>query len=240
MSGSRTAKLFQGLFLVVTAGICTAAAPARAEGSTIDLGHPSLAPFLGGQIETLPGDERSVIFTAVSGFSISSAAIAIDPLQPAPAYTLAVDIYASGIANGPQAPHGALQASASASFTDVGLGFYDIPIVFTFVAGQTYDVAFRSVAPFTWGNPFTYNMQFYAYENGTPGGPYTVGPVLVLDGACHPSTFCGRYGNFALPHVQLNVDAITAPAPTTTPEPSTFLLLGAGLAAFLWLGRGRA
>jgi hypothetical protein len=228
-------KLVQKLFVLIIVTIATAAGPAAAEGSIIDLGHPSLAPFLSGQIEILPGDDRSIVFTASSTFSISSAGIVIDPLQQAAAYTLAVDIYTSGIGNGPAAPHGALLSTASATFTDVGLGFYDIPVAFTFLAGQTYDVAFRSLAPLTWGNPFAYNMQFYAYENGTPGGPYTVGHVSVLDGACHPTPGCARYGNFSVPHVRL--DSVSLVDPSPVPEPSTLLLLGASFAALVFVRR---
>jgi hypothetical protein len=226
MTGTRPWRAFQKLILLTAASVATAVATGRAEGATIDLAHPSLAPFLSSQIEVIPGTERSVVVTALSTFSITSAGIVVDPQLPAASYTLAVDIYSSGIGGGVQSPHGPLLATASAAFADAGLAFYDIPIAFTFLAGQTYDLAFRAVSPFTWGPLLNYNMQFYAYDAGAPAGPYTAGPVLVLDGACHPSPQCGLYGNFAMPHVRLETETVTT---VPAPEPSTLLLLGAGL-----------
>ena len=214
------------LWLAVTVSIGIAGTTNRADASTIDLGHPSLTPFLTAQIEALPGDDRGVVFTALSTFTIASAGVVIDPLQPAAVYTLAVDIYSSGIGGGPQSQHGALLASASAAFSDAGLGFYDIPIAFTFQSGQIYDIAFRSVSPFTWGTSITYQMELYQYADGMPGGPYIVGPVSVRDGACHPSLNCGLYSNGAMSHVRLDAEVQTTPV--AAPEPATLWLFGAG------------
>jgi len=114
--------------------------------------------------------------------------------------------------------------AASASIVDVGLAFYDVPIAFTFVAGQRYDVAFRGNLATSWGGPQT-SMPFYAFNRASPGGAYIDGPVRVVDGACHPIDVCSGYGNTLIPHVRLETVETTA-----VPEPATLTLLATGLA----------
>jgi hypothetical protein len=127
------------------------------------------------------------------------------------------------------AAHGALLATASVSIADVGLAFYDVPISFTFLAGQRYDVAFRGNLPGTsWGFNAQTSMPFYAFNRSAPGGAYTVGPVKVVDGACHPFDGCSGYANTLLPHVRL--ESVSA---TPVPEPTTLALLGSGTIAIV-------
>jgi hypothetical protein len=208
LGGHNAAKVTAALcFLGLTAGL--------AQGAVIDLGHPSLSPFLADNIGNL---DRSTVFDADSTFAITSAGIRFDPLSSG-ATSIAVDIYASQL--GTSNDHGTLLATASVGITDAGLAFYDVPISFTFLAGSRYDVAFRSLGPSGWG--FSINdMEFYGFS--FPNTPFSVGPLTVLDGASHPAGSGGGYDNTVMPHVRL--DSTDAPA---VPEPSTLLLIGSGL-----------
>jgi PEP-CTERM motif len=198
----------------------------RTSAAPIDLAHPTLAAtsFTGvcGQFNC----DRSVVFDVLTTFSITSADIAFDPLAGGPTGVF-VDIYQSSLNatfSNLGASHGALLATASASIVDAGLTFYDVPIAFTFLAGQRYDVAFRGNLATSWGGPQT-SMPFYAFNRASPGGAYIDGPVRVVDGACHPIDVCSGYGNFLMPHVRLETVEATA-----VPEPATLTLLAAGLA----------
>jgi hypothetical protein len=200
------------------------AAPASA--AAIDLAHPTLAAVASGT--NVCGQfncDRSVVFDVLTTFSITSADIAFDPLVGGPTGVF-VDIYRSSLnaaLSNLGAAHGALLATASASIVDAGLTFYDVPIAFTFLAGQRYDVAFRGNLATSWGTQTS--MPFYAFNRAAPGGAYIDGPVRVVDGACHPIDVCSGYGNTLMPHVRLETAETTA-----VPEPATLTLLATGLA----------
>lgn len=201
--------------VAVLAGAVLAAAPA--EPTTIDLGHPAVPAFLASNIGT--NVDRSVVFDVLNPFNITSAGIRFDPSRVG-ASAIAVDIYQSQLGFGQT--HGALLATASMSVTDTGMDFYDVPISFAFLAGQRYDVAFRSLDPDGWG--FGRNtMEFYRYNYPAPA--YQVGDVEVLDGGCEG---CAGYGNSVMPHVRLK---------TAVPEPGTMVFLGAGIVLMGWVRR---
>jgi PEP-CTERM motif len=213
----------------VLSGMSVLAVTATASATPIDLKHPTLGTSSFTNICSTFACDRSVVFDVLTTFSITSAGIAFDPLAGGPT-GIFVDIYQSSLnaaLSNLGAPHGALLATASLSIVDAGLAFYDIPISFTFLAGQRYDVAFRgNLAGTSWGFGAQTSMPFYAFNRALPGGAYTVGPVRVVDGACHPFDGCSGYSNTLLPHVRLETVNATA-----VPEPATLALLGSGVVA---------
>ena len=213
----------------VLSGMIALAVTATASATTIDLKHPTLAATSFTSICSTFACDRSVVFDVLTTFSITSAGIAFDPLAGGPTGVF-VDIYQSALSAAMTnlgAAHGALLATASVSITDVGLAFYDVPISFTFLAGQRYDLAFRgNLTGTSWGFGAQTSMPLYAFNRASPGGAYTVGPVRVVDGACHPIGACSAYANTLMPHVRF--DTVTA---TAVPEPTTLALLGSGLVA---------
>ena len=227
---------FRHLFgACVLSGMSALAVTETASAAAIDLAHPTLAAPSFTNVCGQFVCDRSVVFDVLTTFSISSADIAFDPLAGGPTGVF-VDIYQSSLnatLSNLGASHGALLATASASIVDVGLTFYDVPIAFTFLAGQRYDVAFRGNLATSWGGTQT-SMPFYAFNRGAPGGAYIDGPVRVVDGACHPIDVCSGYGNTLLPHVRLETVETTA-----VPEPATLTLLATGLAIAGRRARGR-
>jgi hypothetical protein len=210
----------------VLSGMFALAGAATAAAAMIDLAHPTLATASTSNICGGLVCDRSVVFDVLTTFSITSADIAFDPLVGGPTGVF-VDIYQSSLnaaLSNIGAPHGALLATASASIVDAGLTFYDVPIAFTFLAGQRYDVAFRGNLATSWGGTQT-SMPFYAFNRGAPGGAYIDGPVRVVDGACHPIDVCSAYANTLMPHVRLETVETTA-----VPEPATLTLLATGVA----------
>jgi hypothetical protein len=210
--------------MMIAVGLAMLIYPTLGQAVVVDLGHPTFPPFLASSIGT--DVDRSVVFDANSTFSITMAGIRFAPLAGG-ATSIAVDIYASNLV-GPGsggALHGALLATASIPIANVGLAFYDIPINFTFPSGNRFDLAFRSLNPGGWGFGVN-NMEFFNFDFFFGDAPYVAGPVTVIDGACHPvapgGSFCANYANFVMPHVRFDTGV-------AVPEPSTLLLLGAGL-----------
>ncbi len=200
------------------------AAPARAQ---LDLGDPTMTPFLAGNIGFL-GWDRGVYFRAITDFSIFSAGIKFEALQGG-----ATEIMAT-IREGFAGPtRGNVLASGTTVINNVGLDFYDVPLTYDFIAGNFYDISFEDVGgPDGWGNNGINSMEFYSFDSPTSPS-YTVGGIVeVIDGGCFPSQ-CREYGNTVMPHVRFDAAAMTVP------EPGTYALLAVGLGAMALVGRRR-
>jgi hypothetical protein len=140
-----------------------------------------------------------------------------------------VNIYASNL--GVSQSHGALLGTASTAITDIGLAFYDVPISFTFLPGNRYDVAFEPLLPVNDWSFSVNDMEFWGFD--FPGSPsYVVGPVTVLDGFCTGSGSCADYGNSVMPHVRLDGQ----PEPSI-PAPASLALLIAGVVSAVAISR---
>lgn len=190
----------------------------------IDLGHPTLSPIIGNAIGN---NERNVIFDVLVDFTINSAGIMFDPLAGG-ATQISLQIWsvtADGGNNG-TGTRNALLASSSASITDVGMTFYDVPLSFAFSAGNRYAVGFSSLAAAGWGDMIN-NMEFYKFDPSILGwAPYQVGGIVrVLDGGAD-----GDFKNDNLPHIRLD---------SGVPEPGSAFLLTAGLILLARLRRSR-
>ena len=207
---------------------------ARPAAAQLDLAPvPTLPGFLSSGIGW--GD-RGVVFDALTSFQVFSAGLRFDPgLTTA----LQVDIYAHDGA--PPGMIGPRIATASRAIVDNGLGFYDININYTFIAGSRYYLAFRD-ANADWGYGRNL-MEFFDFDAATSASFGVGGVIQVLDGCAYNlGTGCA---NTVMPHVRLGT---TPPQPQpllvlnssqTVPEPSTYVLIGAGLAGIAVAARRR-
>jgi hypothetical protein len=200
-------------FMIASLAIAMAS---QCQAAIVDLGHPTLSPFVANNI----GDGyRSVVLDATSAFSITSAGIKIDPLTGG-ATAIQVNIYdmvpSVGVGS-----RNSLLATAGAAITDVGLSFYDIAISFNFNSGTRYEIEFNTIPADEFGFGIN-DMEFYNFD--FPAAPYSVGGVLsVIDGA----SFFGGYGNSVMPHIRFDGEVGEVPEPASL----TLLSLGAiGLA----------
>jgi hypothetical protein len=99
--------------------------------------------------------ERGDFITALSSFTISSLGIEADPAVASVGFQ--ANIYAAtGLTRG------ALLATSTLTLPDVGQTFYDVPIAFSFVGGQDYDIAVgfsNASVPF---RAFNFNAPYYS------------------------------------------------------------------------------
>lgn len=118
-----------------TAFLLFAVAVVPAFADLLTLTPPSPSEFNGSSApDGGVGLERGDFTTALNGFSINSLGIEGDLLVSSMTFT--ANIYAAS-----GSTRGALLATNSAVLSDIGVGFYTVPINFTFVAGLDYDIA---------------------------------------------------------------------------------------------------
>jgi len=95
--------------------------------------------------------------------------------------------------------------------------WWDLPISFTLLAGQSYDIGIS----FNSFNDPHLQIHYYFFDSGN-NPPFSVGPVTVLDGE---ESHCGACNVFA-PNLRLN-------GTVATPEPSSVLFLATGILGLL-------
>jgi hypothetical protein len=196
---------------------------------------PGVAPF---DFRSVDGTgERSVAFTSLTNTQVGSAGIRFDPIT-APSFTLQVTIRQAtpGTPGNPYPARGGILGQWTRAHTDVGMGYYEVPILFDFLAGQTYDIGFAISAgtPDGWGaspNAGRFLTTFYRFDPGPAANsaPFDVGGRFrVLDGGLFGTG--DGYQNFVMPSIQLQ---------GVVPEPSTYALLATGLAGLVLVTRVR-
>jgi len=109
---------------------------------------------------------------------------------------------------------GLTQLAVGSDMTFTGDGteqFYNLPINFNLLNGQSYDIGidFHSFNAPNWA------VDFYFFDAGS-NQPFNVGPFEVTDGE---ESHCGACNIFA-PNLEVN---------GAVPEPGTFLMLGTGI-----------
>ena len=204
-------------------------APALTIGASavpIDLAHPTLPPFTG---QALGNNDRGIVFDVLEAFDITSAGIVIDPLAGG---VTQLDVFIWEVTGfNPTPPpnnpgtRGPNLATGSAAVVDTGLGFYDVPVLFSFQAGKRYGVSFDPAGAATWGTNIN-RMEFYEFQyTDTPYDVPAVDPLVTVVAA----SLAGNLFHLNLPHVRLDTTQVI-------PEPATGFLLGGAL---LLIGVGR-
>ena len=164
----------------------------------LDLGHsstPSITKYIGEYDRTVTVDMNRTITVLSLGimFQIGETTDLIVTIRPVSGTT-----------------RGSILATESIAVSPGPLAFYEVPIDFTFLSGQRYDIAFNVTKG--WGNPSLHDVEFYYFNNPTlnPGLGYDAGAFKVLDGGAFPDG--GGYVNYVMPHI----GAIPSPRPPLT------------------------
>lgn len=199
------------------------ATPARAQ---ISLSHPTIEESFSQHYHDLQTD-RSVAFAMTSDLTLTSVGMRLRPLPGEPWFKLRATLRSVSNVFGLQ--RGNILAEATAIMSPAGNAYYDLPLSFTLLGGQRYDIAFNIVELAPNLEPWVLKDWFGLYQvfDQASDPSFTVnGNIRVLDGGRfnvdnpHPST---GYSSVVLPQVRFNAPIVTVP------EPSTYALLGAGL-----------
>jgi hypothetical protein len=167
--------------------------------------------FVGQWIGETPfglGPSREIVFEDAAPFSLNSFGMQLNP-------TGTTNLTATLYKFSDTSTVGSVLATSLLSTADVGRGFYDVPLTYSFPGASS-----RYMLSMTWNSDLE-EATFFAFEGfgdfGADTDPsYAAGPFRVLDGKAgfgHP--------NFILSNFRADV--------STVPEPASLTLLGLGL-----------
>ena len=192
----------------------------------IDMAPPAIPPRL--TVGISQAGDLNIMFDVFQTFSITSAGFFFEPAGNEQFLGLRIYAVNSGPGLGVRGP---LLGSADVAVSDTGLGFYQVPISFTFDIGANpelrFDLAFVSDESNGW--QIASNIQYYPFSNAN-NQTYEFGNlngelIRVLESGSD-TTGDGGFGYGVLPHVEL----ITGSA-AMVPEPGTDFLVGGLLCA---------
>jgi hypothetical protein len=104
-------------------------------------------------------------------------------------------------------------AEASGMSGGTGLGWNDLPVNYTLQSGQYYVLHWR---PSSSNNSWTSNLQYLNDSNL----PFTVGPILMIDGADGFDTGDLRFSNSLHPHLRIGGEVTAVPVLPPVPVPT--------------------
>ena len=163
-----------------------------------------LTPPTGHTLGGGAGGTRGDYVTMTDNFTLSSIGIQGE-IAPGAQMTFNAYVYTGD---------GLTQLAVGSNMTFTGDGteqFYNLPINFSLLNGQSYDIGidFHSFNDPNW------QVEYYFFDAGS-NPPFNVGPFMVTDGE---ESHCGSCNIFA-PNLEVN---------GSVPEPGTVLMLGTGV-----------